>query len=76
MILKKNNWNIDKSLEEFYKINKKSKGENKEVIEIYNKYKDQNSDIISGEGIVQFCNDLGIELEDPVILVISYYFKA
>ena len=33
-------------------------------------------DCIAGNGIKQFCSDLGIKLEDPVIIVISYLLEA
>ena len=39
-------------------------------------YKSRNSSDIEREGIQQFCDDLGIDPLDPVILVIAYHCKA
>jgi DCN1-like protein 1/2 len=42
---------------------------------LFNKYKSASGDIES-EGIQSFCDDLGINPLDSVILVISFHFKA
>lgn len=33
-------------------------------------------DIIAGEGVMRFCDDIGIKVQDPIILVISYLMGA
>ncbi len=54
------------------------------IEQLFNRYKskgyfqvlDLGSMKIEGEGIEKMCGDLGIDVLDPVTLVISFYFKA
>jgi DCN1-like protein 1/2 len=37
---------------------------------------DSHDDIILAEGVSKFCEDLGVDPADIVMLVISYHFRA
>lgn len=43
----------------------------------FSKYSDkEDTDFIYEDGIAQFCSDLGLDPEDPVMLVLSWYMEA
>ena len=47
-----------------------------QIESLFQKYKSPTSEDIEREGIQDFCNDLGIDPLDPVILVIAFHLKA
>eukprot|EP00009_Paramoeba_aestuarina_P001066 CAMPEP_0201517004 /NCGR_PEP_ID=MMETSP0161_2-20130828/8225_1 /ASSEMBLY_ACC=CAM_ASM_000251 /TAXON_ID=180227 /ORGANISM="Neoparamoeba aestuarina, Strain SoJaBio B1-5/56/2" /LENGTH=156 /DNA_ID=CAMNT_0047914377 /DNA_START=163 /DNA_END=634 /DNA_ORIENTATION=+ len=65
------------------KTNKSSKNvENKNEFSrkalegLFDSYADESKTEIGVDGIIQFCSDIGVELEDPVLLVISWILSA
>ncbi|KAK9814215.1 hypothetical protein WJX72_002410 [[Myrmecia] bisecta] len=44
--------------------------------QLYQRYRDPNSDQILAEGVGQFCSDLNVDPEDVIMLVISWHFRA
>ncbi|KAF1331704.1 Dcn1-like protein, partial [Globisporangium splendens] len=60
---------------------KKQKGERQKVVdainEVFNKFQDEESmDLITDDGIFAFCEELGIDPQDPVILALSWSMEA
>ncbi|KAG1667415.1 hypothetical protein FOA52_004832 [Chlamydomonas sp. UWO 241] len=43
---------------------------------LFDKYKESDGDMIQAEGLVRFCEDLGVDPSDVVVLIISYYMSA
>ena len=39
-------------------------------------YVDKESGDMLGDGITKFCHDLGIDVLDPIVLIIAYHFKV
>ena len=76
--LKRAHWNLEQAIEDFYMSEASTvQTVNTQQIEsLFNRYKNNQSGYIESEGIQTFCDDLGIDVMDPVILIISYYFKA
>merc|ERR1712054_48964 len=48
----------------------------KAIEDLFAKYKDPDDDRILADGVSQFCDDLGVDPFDIVMLVISYQMKA
>ena len=48
----------------------------KSLDELFCTYADESKLVIGVDGIIQFCNDIGVSLEDPVMLVISWLMNA
>lgn len=48
----------------------------KSLDDMFNAYADESKLVIGVDGIIQFCNDIGVTLEDPVMLVISWLMEA
>lgn len=46
------------------------------IHQLYQQYKDPNSEAVMAEGIMKLCEDLRIEPEDAAMLVLSWHFKA
>ncbi|CAL8463971.1 g3506 [Coccomyxa elongata] len=44
--------------------------------QLYRHYQDAQSDMILAEGVEQLCHDLQVSPEDPVMLVLSWHFRA
>uniref|UniRef100_A0A0G4IEG5 Defective in cullin neddylation protein n=1 Tax=Chromera velia CCMP2878 TaxID=1169474 RepID=A0A0G4IEG5_9ALVE len=76
--LKRFNWDLEMAVNQFFQEGNSyaSKSDDAKVLALYNKYKDPTEDHIGIEGIHQFCQDLGVDVEDPVTLVLSFHFKA
>jgi DCN1-like protein 1/2 len=79
-ILKKYDYKLDRAADAIYsgRIAVEDKNNSKSVglIEkIFNKYKESDEEI-GIEGTIQFIQDLGLQLEDPVVLAIAYHLQA
>ncbi|GAM24581.1 hypothetical protein SAMD00019534_077560 [Acytostelium subglobosum LB1] len=48
----------------------------KRLEEFFEKYREQGTDSIGPDGVVQLCSDLGVEPEDIVMLVLAWHLKA
>jgi DCN1-like protein 1/2 len=46
------------------------------ITQLYQHYKDPDTEAVLAEGIMKLCEDLGIEPEDTVMLVLSWHLKA
>lgn len=66
------NWNLQKSTNTALDLQNKGTA----IEQQFNRYLTKNEQSIVDNGIVLFCNELGIDIMDPVILYISYIFKA
>ncbi|CAD8059629.1 unnamed protein product [Paramecium sonneborni] len=71
-ILNQAQWNLQKASNYVLDIQKSGT----KIEDQFKKYVSQGQQVIDENGIQQFCNDLGIDLMDPVILYISYIFKS
>ncbi|KAL9577114.1 MAG: hypothetical protein Q9212_006582 [Teloschistes hypoglaucus] len=84
--LKAHNWNLDHALNAYYNSNKSNKfgsngGSTAQSLEkLFNHYRDidksEETDVIGVEGCMQYFADLGVDLEEPVVLVILTEFNA
>lgn len=84
--LKKNNWNFEISMDNYY--NEGAPGfveppqapveqtNTRDLDRTFAPYKSAEGDVMGPEQIERFCADLGIDVMDPVILVIAKYFRA
>ncbi|TYZ66902.1 hypothetical protein PybrP1_002077 [[Pythium] brassicae (nom. inval.)] len=60
---------------------KKLRGERQKTVDaigrVFDKFRDADSmDSITDDGILAFCEELGIDAQDPVILVLSWFMEA
>lgn len=77
VFLKDSKWNFDQALDAFFSNPVKNIQKSDKSYELFfDKYKDSKQDLILQEGIEKFCEDLGIDPMNPVILVISYYMNS
>ena len=49
---------------------------NRDLERVFATYKSPGGDVMGPEQIERFCEDLGIDVMDPVILIIAKYFRA
>ncbi|CAG9317581.1 unnamed protein product [Blepharisma stoltei] len=76
------NWDLELAVDEFYNSgaqvsrDQPAPTNQKKIDSLFTRYKSSTSAQIEGEGIENFCRDIGIEPMDVVILVISKYFNA
>jgi len=72
-------WNVESAIEMFYSGDIPSLRpvvDLKALEAMYKKYKDKHQDLIMAEGVGQFCEDLGVDPSDIVMLVLSYHLNA
>jgi DCN1-like protein 1/2 len=78
--LKRTHWHLEQAIDEFYMYENMPPAvpsvNSQQIEALFNRYKSLSSGLIESEGIQRFCDDLGIDVMDPAILIISYYFKA
>mmetsp|Transcript_24128 Transcript_24128/g.23883 ORF Transcript_24128/g.23883 Transcript_24128/m.23883 type:complete len:160 (-) Transcript_24128:233-712(-) len=80
--LQSKNWDLELAVDEFYNSgaqmprDQPAPTNQKNIENLFARYKGSNPSQIESEGIENFCRDLGIEPMDVVILVISKYFNA
>ena len=81
--LKKNNWNFETAMDNYY--NEGAPGYVAPQVEHTNArdlerafapYQSEKGDLMGPDEIERFCSDLGIDVMDPVILVIAKYCRA
>jgi len=76
--LKKSNWDSDRAADLYLNSHKPEKTPklSKKIEDLFDKYREGKEDKIGLAGVEKFFGDLGVDIMDPVTLVISYYFKA
>uniref|UniRef100_A0A1D1XTH4 Defective in cullin neddylation protein n=1 Tax=Anthurium amnicola TaxID=1678845 RepID=A0A1D1XTH4_9ARAE len=86
--LKECNWNVEVAVDAFF--NDQSSGntwrtfnttnsagvDTYKLNQIFSKYKDKDEDAMLVDGILEYCNDLGVAPEDVVMLVLSWNLEA
>jgi len=58
------------------KMKPSSKMRDESLREVFSKYKEAEGDCITAEGVLKFCEDLGVDPEDPIMLSLSYFMEA
>lgn len=78
--LKGASWSLEPAINAYYSKSRagsnKTEGTSQALHELFLKYKDDNHDKIMAEGIISFCEDLGVSPEDVVMFVICWYMDA
>ncbi|XP_010487002.1 PREDICTED: DCN1-like protein 1 [Camelina sativa] len=76
--LKATDWHLEAAFDVFYSQPhpRTNSSDVRRLEELYNRYKDQYSDMILAEGISNLCNDLEVEPQDIVTLVLSWHMNA
>mmetsp|Transcript_37086 Transcript_37086/g.82489 ORF Transcript_37086/g.82489 Transcript_37086/m.82489 type:complete len:249 (-) Transcript_37086:1223-1969(-) len=77
--LKMTSWAVEQAVDYFYSAGLSSSVPSLDmnaIESLFMKYKGKNSDMIEAEGVAQFCEDLGVDPADIVMLVISFYMNA
>jgi DCN1-like protein 1/2 len=80
------NWSIEPAIDYYYSAGymtsagggspRGNRIDRNAIHQLFLKYKDENEDAVLAEGIMKFCEDLGVEPEDLVMLVFSYHLDA
>ncbi|EOA31298.1 hypothetical protein CARUB_v10014471mg [Capsella rubella] len=76
--LKASDWHLEAAFDVFYSQPhpRSNAADVRRLEELYNRYKDQYSDMILAEGISNLCNELEVEPQDIVTLVLSWHMNA
>eukprot|EP00878_Enallax_costatus_P003752 GHUV01003968.1.p1 GENE.GHUV01003968.1~~GHUV01003968.1.p1 ORF type:complete len:254 (+),score=70.65 GHUV01003968.1:404-1165(+) len=76
--LRQAGWSVEGGIEVFYSMGMQptTTVDTRSIEQLYQKYKDPHQDMILADGISRFCDDLGVEPSDIVMLVISYHMNA
>mmetsp|Transcript_16535 Transcript_16535/g.41274 ORF Transcript_16535/g.41274 Transcript_16535/m.41274 type:complete len:248 (-) Transcript_16535:195-938(-) len=77
--LKMCSWAIEPAIDHFYTAGLQAAVtalDSRAIESMFASYKDSDGDTITGESIMRFCDDLGVEPADPVMLVVAYHFNA
>ncbi|KAK9365545.1 Cullin binding-domain-containing protein [Lipomyces kononenkoae] len=77
--LRSNAWNIERAIDDYYDSGTvvPPKKESKALNEIFEKYKDpEEPSTIGIDGTISYIQDLGVPLEDPVVLALAYKLEA
>ncbi|WVZ81839.1 hypothetical protein U9M48_029171 [Paspalum notatum var. saurae] len=74
--LKASDWHLEGAFDFFYSQPQISVVNTRHLEDIFNRYKEPDSDMIMVEGVSQLCNDLQVDPQDIVMLVISWHMKA
>ncbi|KAK9318868.1 Cullin binding-domain-containing protein [Lipomyces orientalis] len=72
--LRNNAWNVERAVDEYYDSGAAAtpKKESKAVVELFEKYKDpEDPSTIGIDGTINYIQDLGVALEDPVVLALA-----
>lgn len=71
-------WNLESAINYYFSGSFRKAGgtANKQIHDLYLKYKDPAQDKILAEGIIQFCEDIEVQPEDVVMFVICWYMGA
>lgn len=78
-----NNWALEPAVDYYFssglahqQAGAASRIDRNSLRQLYLRYKDADSDAVLAEGILQLCEDLGVEPEDIVMLVLSWHLGA
>jgi len=84
--LKKHSWRLDAAIDAYYSGPSASGGATKSssdpatmerrIVELFNKYRDRDTDEIAIDGTLKFCEDLDVNPEDVVLLAVAYELKS
>lgn len=77
--LKKTSWNLEPAIDHFYSSGlaaTSSCTNQPQIHALYLKYKEKDGDMIQADGVAAFCEDLGVDPADIVMLVISFHMNA
>lgn len=77
--LKAAGWSVEGGIEVFYSSGmhaQVSSLDTRQLEALYKAYKDENEDLIMAEGVSQFCEDLGVDPSDIIMLVLSWHLNA
>lgn len=82
--LKKNNWNFEQAMDNYYNEGapgfveppRTEQTSTRDLERAFAPYASREGDVMGPEQIERFCSDLGIDVMDPVILIIAKYFRA
>ncbi|KAK9358980.1 Cullin binding-domain-containing protein [Lipomyces starkeyi] len=77
--LRSNAWNVERAVDDYYDSGAAAppKKESKALVELFEKYKDpEEPSTIGIEGTINYIQDLGVALEDPVVLALAYKLDA
>lgn len=75
-ILRRSDWNLEAAIDVFYSEPQTTDPDTTHLEELFNKYKDEHSDMILVDGVTLLCNDLEVDPQDIVMLVISWHMRA
>lgn len=75
------NWAVEPAIDYYYSSGYLATGQSTRIDrnalhQLFTKYKDPTQDAILAEGIIQLCEDVGVDPEDLVMLVLSYHLNA
>lgn len=78
--LKSASWSLEAAIEVFYSgaedLHSAGRLDHRVLEALFQKYKDPHDDIVSVDGISTFCQDLGVDPADIVMLVLSWHMSA
>ena len=71
-------WNLEPAINLYFSgdMGKRSKPKNKALHDLYLKYEDSQAKKIMADGIIQFCEDIGVDPTDVVMIVICWHMNA
>lgn len=80
-LLEKHNYRVDVAADAFFDEQPVSETHHHtpstdKITDLFGKYKDAEEDEIGVDGTISFLNDLGLGLEEPVVLALAYEFKS
>lgn len=79
-LLKKNNWELDVSINEWFSsgmsISSRQSSSSSIVRDLFSKYLVDGEDVIGVEGTEQFLADLGLDPSEAVVLVLAKHFQC
>ena len=78
-VLKQLNYNLEPAIDHYYQAglaNSNSSSNISAIQTLFTKYADSTTGCIGVDGLVTFCEDLGVDPSDVVMLVISHHMNA
>lgn len=81
--LRRTGWDVQAALNEYLtspdygeESSRAPTANSKAIAELFTRFKDADGELIGPEGMMRFCEELGVEPSDPVMLVLAWRFGA
>merc|ERR1711861_102121 len=81
-VLKRNDWNLEAAVDSFFSngggmsMGRGPSVDSAKIGQLFDKFVDKETDCIQIEGLEKFCQELGVDPTDKIMLLISWQMKA